>query len=476
LAASLTVCLCVLAIAATVPAGAAFPGKNGKIAFDGLIDNDIFTVNPSGVPAPVRITTNPVAGDGAAYSPDGFRIVFHGSGSTNNDIFVMNSDGTGIRRITTDNVNNYPAWSPDGTRIVYVSRRDTTAFPNPGRDDEIFTVNADGSGQRRLTNNDGDDTRPAWSPNGARIAFTAFRDFGPNTNNDAIMVMDAADANGDGNGDNERIFQANGGPDDNATWSPNGANIAWDDNGDILVKGSATGNVNPDTIPRLTDAGSGRDGFQPAWSPDGTRVAFIGRRPTTSDPYDIFHVSATGGAESRVTTNADLNATSNVDWQPIPRCTKTGTPGNDTLAGTAGKDVLCGLGGNDRINGGGGNDTILAGPGNDTILAGPGNDILNGGSGTDVASYASSATGVRASLTTGFATGEGMDVFSYVENLTGSSANDRLTGSNVPNVLAGLAGEDTLNTRDGRPNDVVNGGAGTDTCVRDTGDTATGCP
>jgi Ca2+-binding RTX toxin-like protein len=476
--AALVLALCLLALAAMDPARAAFPGNNGKIAFDGLIDNDIFSVNPSGVPAPVRVTTNPVAGDHATYSPDGSRIAFHGNGSTNDDVFVMNSDGTGIRRITRDNANNTrPAWSPDGTRIAYVSRRNTATFPNPGEDDEIFTMNADGSGQRRLTNNDGDDTSPAWSPNGVRLAFTAFRNFGPNTNSDAIMVMNATDANGDGNGDNERVFQANGGPDGNPVWSPDGAKIAWDDNADILVKGSATGNVvNPDTIPRLTDAGNGRDGFQPAWSPDGSRVAFIGRRPTSSDPYDIFLVGATGGTESRVTTNADINATSNVDWQPIPRCTKVGTPGNDTLNGTTGKDVLCGLGGNDRINGGGGNDTIVAGPGNDTMLGGPGNDMLNGGPGTDAASYASSATGVRASLTTGFATGEGTDVFSYVENLTGSQAIDRLTGSNVPNILAGLGGDDTLDARDGRANDAVNGGAGTDTCLRDAGDTSTGCP
>jgi Ca2+-binding RTX toxin-like protein len=476
LAAASAVALCLLALAAIDPAGAAFPGKNGKIAFDGLIDNDIFSVNPSGVPAPVRVTTNAVAGDGATYSPDGSRIAFHGNGSTNADVFVMNSDGTGIRRITTDNANNYPAWSPDGTKIAYVSRRNTAAFPNPGGDDEIFTMNADGFGQRRLTNNSGDDTSPAWSPDGARLAFTAFRNFGPNTNSDAIMVMNASDANGDGNGDNERIFQANGGPDGNPVWSPDGASIAWDDAGDILVKDSDAGNVDPDTIPRLTDAGNGRDGFQPAWSPDGTMVAFIGRRPTSSDPYDIFLVSTTGGTESRVTTDADINSTSNVDWQPTPRCTRIGTAGNDTLNGTAGKDVLCGLGGNDTINGGGGNDMILGGPGNDTLTGSLGNDIINGGPGTDAANYTSSATGIRASLTTGFATGAGTDVLSYVENLTGSQAIDRLTGSDAPNVLAGLGGNDTLDTKDGRANDAVNGGAGTDTCRRDAGDTATNCP
>jgi hypothetical protein len=88
-----------------------------------------------------------------------------------------------------------------------------------------------------------------------------------------------------------------------------------------------------------------------------------------------------------------------------PRCTITGTAGNDRLVGTRGNDVICGLGGNDVIFGGPGRDTVYGGPGNDRIsgdrgddrlyggigadriLGGPGHDAIDGGAGADVCPY-----------------------------------------------------------------------------------------
>jgi Ca2+-binding RTX toxin-like protein len=89
-----------------------------------------------------------------------------------------------------------------------------------------------------------------------------------------------------------------------------------------------------------------------------------------------------------------------------------------------------------------------------------------------------SATGVIASLTTEFATGEGTDTFSGVERLSGSGLADTLTGSTGANILKGLGGNDTLRATDGiGGNDTVDGGAGSnDTCQKDAGDTARNCP
>lgn len=109
------------------------------------------------------------------------------------------------------------------------------------------------------------------------------------------------------------------------------------------------------------------------------------------------------------------------------------------------------------------------------------NDILNGGTGTDTASYASSATAVSASLATDFATGEGSDLLSLIERLSGSTKADSLTvadtdtstspSTNVANVLKGLGGVDTLDAAEGTGNDRVDGGTGTDVCQADTGGT-----
>ena len=85
------------------------------------------------------------------------------------DIYTMNADGTNVARLTTTaNADYAPAWSPDGTQLVFVSRRDGN--------DEIYTMNADGSNQTRLTNDAAEDIEPAWSPDGLKIAFTSNRD------------------------------------------------------------------------------------------------------------------------------------------------------------------------------------------------------------------------------------------------------------------------------------------------------------
>ena len=151
---------------------------------------------------------------------------------------------------------------------------------------------------------------------------------------------------------------------------------------------------------------------------------------------------------------------------PPPKCegqapTITGTSGVDTLNGTSGPDVIVGLGGNDTINGLGGGDLICGDAGNDVVVGAAGDDTLVGGDGTDTASYAALATPVNANLATGVATGDGTDTLRSLENLTGGSGNDTLTGDSAGNTLSGGAGNDTLNGSGA--NDTCDVGAGTDT-------------
>jgi Tol biopolymer transport system component len=116
----------------------------------------------------------------AVWSPDGRRIAFvdtpHGplpSGgccpSPHSDIYVMNADGSGSRRLTHNaGYNDKPAWSTNGRKIAFQSTRDGNS--------EIYVMNADGSGQRNLTRHPAKDGRPSWSPDGRRIAFVSDRD------------------------------------------------------------------------------------------------------------------------------------------------------------------------------------------------------------------------------------------------------------------------------------------------------------
>ena len=78
----------------------------------------------------------------------------------------MNADGTGQTRLTDNAASDVaPVWSPDGAKIAFES--------TGGRPAEIYVMNADGTGQTRLTNNDAEDEDPAWSPDGAKIAFSS---------------------------------------------------------------------------------------------------------------------------------------------------------------------------------------------------------------------------------------------------------------------------------------------------------------
>ena len=116
----------------------------------------------------------------AVWSPDGTRIASARKPprcrtarppcySSYTDIYVMNADGSGTRKLTHNALQNAePVWSPDGRKIAFRSTR------NGNRD--IYVMNADGSGKRNLTRNAAWDSRPSWSPDGRKIAFVSNRD------------------------------------------------------------------------------------------------------------------------------------------------------------------------------------------------------------------------------------------------------------------------------------------------------------
>ncbi len=212
---------------------------------------------------------------------------------------------------------------------------------------------------------------------------------------------------------------------------------------------------------------------------------------------------------------------------PSPPCTIVGTAGADILAGTPGDDVICGLGGNDTLTGAAGDDVLVGGDGNDALTGGPGDDLERGGAGTDqfvqeaaangadvliggtgvdTANYSKRKAVVTVTLDDAAgdgALGEGDDVGSDVDNvtggtmadllggglgvnkLTGGGGNDRLAGSAGNDVLTGgggadqvlgEAGDDQLNTLDNvTGNDSGDGGAGSDRCTADAGDLVAGC-
>ena len=155
---------------------------------------EIWVVDASG-DTPPRNLTGHLAGSQfqPSWSPVGTRIAYASDQDGDNDIWVMNADGTGHRNLTTGNITvdgrsladskeEQPAWSPDGTRIVYVSDRS-------GGDNDVWVMNADGTGHRVLHDNNGPESKPEWSPDGSRIIFV--HNTGRPGTDDDIWTMDA---------------------------------------------------------------------------------------------------------------------------------------------------------------------------------------------------------------------------------------------------------------------------------------------
>jgi TolB protein len=221
-----------------------------------------------------------------AWSPDGTKIAFSSRRTGSNDLFVMNADGTGTRRLTSTKEDDLrPTWSPDGTRIAFA------------RSGDLFVMNADGSGAHSVVASRDEESQPAWSPDGDWIAYIRRI---PDTRTSELRLVRP-----DGSGD-RRVLRPNAAVFSPA-WSPDGARIAFSSNRDGEVFELYT--VAPDgkrlrsVAPTLTDA------FEPAWSPDGSRIAF-------SEEGAIAVVELGGGEVERLTSTDD-NDSSPV-WNPKP--------------------------------------------------------------------------------------------------------------------------------------------------------------
>jgi TolB protein len=136
------------------------------------------------------------------------KLVFAGTADGNAEIYIVNVDGSGRARLTTNPASDLnPAWSPDGNGIAFASDRDGTF--------RIYTMNADGTDQRPVSQGPWD-RMPSWSPDGLKILFLRSRPPG------GIFLLAV---NGDGSGGETELAQTN--IELPADWAPDGSQIAY---------------------------------------------------------------------------------------------------------------------------------------------------------------------------------------------------------------------------------------------------------
>lgn len=252
-----TLGILVLGMALPAAAQAAYPGANGKIAFEG---------HPAG-------------------------------GGTDSEIVVSNADGSAVTALTNNSVDDVdPAWSPDGTKIAF-ARFNGSVF-------EIWTMNADGTGQTAVVQLGKSTTHPTWSPAGNKLVFT----YAFSGTDDDIYAADSSGVNS-----NVTPLAQTALNERDAAWQPGTSTIAFS------KFNSSSGRYDIDfmTYPSGTPApflsGAAADFTEPAWSPDGTKLAVRNGVSNVND--DIYLVNSDGSGYGPLPAPTSSNE-HNPAWSP----------------------------------------------------------------------------------------------------------------------------------------------------------------
>jgi Tol biopolymer transport system component len=245
-----------------------------------------------------RLTQNRASDFAPAWSPDGTRIALVSDRDGDEELYVVRADGTGLRQLTRNRAgDSEPAWSPDGRWLAFASDRDGAR--------ELWVMRSDGTGARKLTTRGArwwEVWTPAWSPDGRTIVFTWLRVSFFNPELYAVRP--------DGSG-LRRLTHTIGddgalGDDGTPAFSPDGSRIAFASNRTQnlelwTMKADGSGERRLVALP-------GSDEISPSWAPDGTRLAFTALMP--GGGMELWLVGADGTAATPVGPGADP------DWRP----------------------------------------------------------------------------------------------------------------------------------------------------------------
>ena len=292
------------------------PAQNGRIVFQANVGQftQLFTIEPDGTGIK-RITHVPTGGDnfGAenpAWSPDGSTVAFDAAVPNGVNLFTVGATGGGVSQLplAVGDFNGDPAYSPKGKRLSF----DQDVGPSQPRVHGIFIANANGHHAHRVTTGipttEAFDTESQWAPDGTELAFTRVK----NGRKAAIFTVDV---------DGSHLKQLTRYKLDAASpdWSPNGSMIAfnsyWDSPGgkaaNIFTIPADGGHRTALTHNRLHGHAFS---FRPSWSPNGKRIVFT---HANRRGVNLYKMGPNGSKRVRVTHMPNRFPT-NPDWGTAP--------------------------------------------------------------------------------------------------------------------------------------------------------------
>jgi Tol biopolymer transport system component len=291
-----------------IPALASFHGPTGRIAFLDFMTSQIYAVNADG--SGLARLTNEATGFVARWpnwSPDGSRLLFVRINTSDGmgRVWIMNADGSQPHQLASDapGYRDYqPRFTPDGSHIVF-----SRCKPGNGVC-AIWIMRADGTNKQPITPykegpRDAVDFDPSVSPDGSRVAYTAFGQNGITAQVRIVRVNGA---------DNEPVSPPSleaGHPD----WAPDGDRIAFTSNAPTINSNVYTMEANGADITRLTRTPWPNNSFGSSYSQDGSQIAFSSdRRYSNLCCVDLFIMNADGSHQHLVPTG--LKGVVDVAW------------------------------------------------------------------------------------------------------------------------------------------------------------------